>query len=128
MLLFFVDILAKWVVLDGHDRLHAALLEGVTPPLLGLWPFIARSRTESAVREEGALFSAEVQLRAGATPETVERVNRMLLFNFTPDPRGTVSRAWPLPGGRDAWREEVSARRRRERTPLLDDADWKWLL
>ncbi|RKI19028.1 hypothetical protein D7Y15_06000 [Corallococcus sp. AB030] len=126
VLLLYVDILAKWLVLDGHDRLHAALLEGVEPPLLGLWPFVTPRNTASTVREEGALFSAEFQLRAGATPETVDRVNRMLLLNFTPDPRGTVSRAWPLPGGRAAWREEISARRRGAPSPLPDGIDWDW--
>ncbi|WP_225412307.1 hypothetical protein [Stigmatella hybrida] len=124
VLLLFVDILAKWGVLDGHDRLHAALLEGVEPPLLGLWPFIDRPRPWNAVREEGALLSAEFQLRAGAAPEIV---NRMLLRNFTPDPRGTVSRAWPLLGGREHWREEVSARRCGGPLPLLEDTDWGWL-
>jgi hypothetical protein len=127
VLLLFVDILAKWVVLDGHDRLHAALLEGVEPPLLGLWPFIDRPRPLNAVREEGALWSAEFQLRAGAAPETVDRVNRMLLRSFTPDPRGTVSRAWPLPGGREHWREEISARRRGGPLPPLEETDWDWL-
>ncbi len=128
VLLLFVDILAKWVVLDGHDRLHAALLEGVPPPLLGLWPFIVRPRPESAAREAGALFSAEFQLRAGATTETVDRVNRMLLLSFSPDPKGTVSRAWPLQGGRGTWHEEVSARRRSAQAALLDDTDWDWLM
>ncbi|AEI61973.1 hypothetical protein [Corallococcus macrosporus] len=127
VLLLFVDILAKWVVLDGHDRLHAALLEGVTPQLLGLWPFIIRPRPEKSTREEGALVSAEFLFRGGATPETVDRVNRMLLFSFSADPRGTVSRAWPLPGGRETWREEVSARRREGPLPLLDETDWDWL-
>ncbi|NOK33577.1 hypothetical protein HMI49_10245 [Corallococcus exercitus] len=127
VLLLYVDILAKWLVLDGHDRLCAALLEGVEPPLLGLWPFIDPKRPWNSVREEGALFSADFQLRTGATPETVDRVNRMLVLNFTPDPRGTVSRAWPLPGGREAWREEVTARRHKSGGFPLDDLEWAWL-
>ncbi|WP_375743769.1 hypothetical protein NR800_00185 [Corallococcus interemptor] len=127
VLLLYVDILAKWLVLDGHDRLHAALLEGVEPPLLGLWPFVTPPRPASAVREAGALFSAEFQLRAGATPETVDRVNRMLVHSFTPDPRGTVSRAWPIPGGRETWREEVTTRRRRGWLPPLEDNALDWL-
>ncbi|WP_375757538.1 hypothetical protein [Corallococcus exercitus] len=127
-LLMYVDILAKWLVLDGHNRLHAALLEGVEPPLLGLWPFIDPPRPANAVREEGALFSADFQLRAGATPETVDRVNRMLVLNFTPGPKGTVSRAWPIPGGRETWREEITARRHRAgKAPALDDLEWAWL-
>ncbi|MHA7629145.1 hypothetical protein [Corallococcus sp. M7] len=127
VLLLYVDILAKWLVLDGHDRLHAALLEGVEPPLLGLWPVVTPRRPASTVREEGALFSAEFQLRAGATPETVDRVNRMLVLNFTPAPRGTVSRAWPIPGGRETWREEIITRRRRGWLPPLEDNALDWL-
>ncbi|QSQ17449.1 hypothetical protein [Myxococcus landrumensis] len=128
ILLLFVDILAKWVVLDGHDRLHAALLEGAEPPLLGLWPFIDRPQSWSATREEGALLAAEFQLRTSPTPETVDRVNRMLQFSFTNDQRGTISRAWPLPGGQAAWREELSARRRMGQSPLMDEDDWDWLI
>ncbi|RKH21940.1 hypothetical protein D7Y13_33350 [Corallococcus praedator] len=128
-LLLYVDILAKWLVLDGHDRLHAALLEGVEPPLLGLWPSVLMAGTpSSSVREAGALFSAEFQLRTGATPQVVERVNRMLLLNFAQPLKGTVSRAWPIPGGLAAWRQEVLlARRQRERLPLTDE-DWDWLV
>ncbi|TSC23520.1 hypothetical protein [Corallococcus sp. Z5C101001] len=125
-LLLYVDILAKWLVLDGHDRVHAALLEGVEPPLLGLWPFIPAARPESSVREEGALFSADFQLRAGATPAVVERVNRMLLLNFTRSAQGAVSRAWPLRGGVDAWRAEVLAWRRWSQELPLAAEDWDW--
>ncbi|AGC43487.1 hypothetical protein MYSTI_02160 [Myxococcus stipitatus DSM 14675] len=128
ILLLFVDILAKWVVLDGHDRLHAALLEGTEPPLLGLWPFIDRPQPWNATREEGALLAAEIQLRTPPTPDTIDRINRMLLFSFAHDRRGTVSRAWPLPGGHAAWREELSARRRMSPSPLLDEEDWDWLV
>ncbi|WP_233588185.1 hypothetical protein, partial [Corallococcus sp. CA049B] len=39
-LLLYMELPEKWLVLDGHDRIHAALLEGTTPPLLGLWPVI----------------------------------------------------------------------------------------
>jgi hypothetical protein len=127
VVLSYVDILAKWLVLDGHDRLHAALLEGVTPPLLGLWPFITQQGTAQAVREQGALFGAEFQLKAGETPEVIERVNRMLLLNFTPPPKGTVTRAWPIPGGRAAWHQDLVGRGREIASPSVDGIDWEAL-
>ncbi|MFP2931232.1 hypothetical protein ACLESO_39785 [Pyxidicoccus sp. 3LG] len=37
VLLFYARLADMWLVVDGHDRLHAALLEGATPPVLGLW-------------------------------------------------------------------------------------------
>jgi hypothetical protein len=124
-LLLYVDILAKWLVLDGHDRVHAALLEGVEPPLLGLWPFIERRSEEKQAQREGALLAAEIQFRAGATPEVIDRVNRQLVRSFAPSPRGTVSRAWPMAGGLAAWRAEVLAGRRW--SAINVDADeWEW--
>jgi hypothetical protein len=124
-LLLYVDILEKWLVLDGHDRIHAALLEGVEPPLLGLWPFIERRPEERQVARDGALFAADFQLRATATPEVIDRVNRMLVRSFAPPSPGTVTRAWPMAGGLDAWRAEVLAARRWSGGPVAED-EWKW--
>ena len=126
-LLLYVDLLAKWLVLDGHDRLQAALLEGVTPPLLGLWPFIERVNPSSAVSQEGALIAAEFNFRAGETPERIDRVNRMLLHSFAGPRRGTVTRAWPLRGGLEAWRAEVLAWRRWNAFPAAPGG-WEWFV
>jgi hypothetical protein len=126
-LLLYVDLLAKWLVLDGHDRLHAALLEGVTPPLLGLWPVIERVNPSSAVSQEGALIAAEFNLRAGETPQRIDRVNRMLLHSFAGPRRGTVTRAWPLRGGLDAWRAEVLAWCRWNTFPAAPEP-WEWFV
>jgi hypothetical protein len=127
VLLLYVDLLAKWLVLDGHDRLQAALLEGVEPPLLGLWPVIERERTSGAVAQEGALIAAEFTLRAGETPERIDRVNRMLVHNFSGPRRGTVTRGWPLRGGLEVWRAEVLAWRRWNAFPA-EPAPWEWFV
>ncbi len=124
-LLLYVDILEKWLVLDGHDRVHAALLEGVEPPLLGLWPFIERPYRERQTQRDGAMIAAEFQLRAGDRPEVIDRVNQMLVRNFDPPPRGTVSRAWAMAGGLAAWRAEVLAARRWSEV-TVDEDEWKW--
>jgi hypothetical protein len=126
VVLLYVDLLLKWLVLDGHDRLHAALLEGLEPPLLGLWPVVEHvALPVSPEKHQGLMRAAEHHLRAGETPSLVDRVNRMLLLNFKPHTRGTVTRAWPLQGGREAWRAEVLASRQESPFPA-DDEDWEW--
>lgn len=125
VLLLYVDLLMKWLVLDGHDRLHAALLEGVAPPLLGLWPVHEVALPALPERYEGIMQAAEIHLRAGATPSVVDRVNRMLRVNYARHRRSTVSRAWPLRGGIEAWRAEVLASRRW--SPFrAEEQDWDW--
>jgi hypothetical protein len=126
-LLLYVGLIAKWLVLDGHDRLHAALLEGVTPPLLGLWPVAERVPPSPSVQQEGALLAAELNLRASSTPQTIDRVNRMLVRSFSPGRRGTITRAWPLRGGGEAWRAEVLAWARWKHLPTQLPS-WEWFI
>ncbi|HYH98259.1 hypothetical protein [Hyalangium sp.] len=125
--LLYVDLLGKWLVLDGHDRIHAALLEGIPPPLLGLWPVLEEVQPSSPEGQRGVLQAAEFHLRDGARPSVVDRVNRMLLLNFQGSRRSTVTRAWPLKGGLPAWRAEVLAWRRSSAFPA-DAQDWEWFV
>jgi hypothetical protein len=126
-LLLYVDLPGKWLVLDGHDRIHAAVLEGISAPLLGLWPVHEEVLPSSPEGQQGVLQAAEFHLRAGATPSVVDRVNRFLLLNFRGVRRSTVTRAWPLKGGLQAWREEVLVWHRR--SPVSADArDWDWFV
>ncbi len=126
-LLLYVDLLAKWLVIDGHDRIHAALLEGAPAPLLGLWPVYEEVRSLTPAGEQGVLQAAEFHLRGGETPGVIDRVNRMLLLNFQTRQRGTVTRAWPLKGGLPAWIEEVLAWRR-SRPFFADAQEWDWFV
>ena len=126
-LLLFVDLLGKWLVMDGHDRIHAALLEGVVPPLVGLWPVHEDVLPASPEGQEGVLRAAEHHLRDGAPPSVVDRVNRMLLLNFRGVRRSTVTRSWPLKGGLPLWRVEVLAAHRE--SPFRANAeDWAWFV
>jgi len=122
-LLLYVDILEKWLVLDGHDRLHAALLEGVAPPLLGLWPVVEDDSPWTDWEREGAVIAAGFQLRAGA----IDKANRTLLRHFSERRRATVTRAWPLRGGPEVGQAEVLAWRRWNPFPA-EVREWEWFV
>jgi hypothetical protein len=125
VLLLYFHLAGKWLVVDGHDRLHAALLEGLAPPLLGLWPVVETALPEEAHTREAALRSAETILRAQVTPGMVDSTNKLLVRTHQTHRRATATRAWWLAGGAPAWHREVLARREQSDFPA-DADDWEW--
>ncbi|RKI49329.1 hypothetical protein D7Y27_03540 [Corallococcus sp. AB004] len=110
ILLTYFALAERWLVVDGHDRLHAALMEGREPPLLGLWSFTETPVGEdlsTLFRQDGAMKAAELRLRA--RPGEVDAVNRSLLRDHESVRRLAVTRAFPLRGGAAAWKAEVTA-------------------
>jgi hypothetical protein len=84
VLMLWTSGLQRLVILDGHDRLAAALAEGGVPEVMIL----------SLVNES-------------ALPP-VEGANQLLNDAFDGRPRLSLgSRGWPLSGGVDRWLEEV---------------------
>lgn len=99
-LLLYVSVLGAYLVLDGHDRLHAALLEKKTPCALAMWP--TRDDAQKQAFQDEAIFAANI--RDDAARNSAEaRLRRRTLT------RCALTRAWQMPGGRDAWRHEVRA-------------------
>ncbi|MFP2929423.1 hypothetical protein ACLESO_30345 [Pyxidicoccus sp. 3LG] len=125
VLLLYFQLVGKWLVVDGHDRLHAALLEGLAPPLLGLWPVLERTVPESSLRRDAAMLGAEARLRARTAPGQVDAANQTLLRGFETRQRVAVTRAWWLQGGDEAWKREVLSARERLSLPREAD-DWEW--
>ncbi|EYF08045.1 hypothetical protein [Chondromyces apiculatus] len=105
-------LLGKYLILDGHVRLAAALEEGVTPPLLAAWP----------VREHATPIPEAVRAHVWETLELpaslpdarrVEVMNSALQAVFAPRVAYVHRpKAWPLRGGVATWREEVGRRLR----------------
>ncbi|MCP3136916.1 hypothetical protein [Pyxidicoccus xibeiensis] len=125
VLLLYVQLVGKWLVVDGHDRLHAALLEGLAPPLLGLWPVLERPVMHGGQRRESATIGAEARLRARQGPKDIDAANQTLLRGFETYHRVAITRAWWLTGGYKTWRREVLAAR--EQRPFPADPDeWEW--
>ncbi|WP_244239437.1 hypothetical protein [Corallococcus carmarthensis] len=128
VLLTYFTLVERWLVVDGHDRLHAALLEGREPPLLGLWSVIEVPVVEdlsTLFRREGSLKAAELRLRA--KPGDVDAVNRILLRDHEAIQRLAVTRAFPLRGGAAAWKAEVTAWRKGSGVEVAPD-DWETFL
>ncbi len=109
LVLLFVTGLDMYLLLDGHDRLRAALLEGQVPTALALsrvryFPY------PPDPRREAALAGMERALDHASGPATVERLNRSVLALFAEGDWRARTRCWPLPGGANAWDAEVAAR------------------
>jgi hypothetical protein len=99
VLVMYLDLFSKWLVLDGHDRAHAALLEGKQPPLLGLW----------------RLEELEPRLWSPSSP--------CCTYEYPWSRHCTVTRAWPMAGGFRAWLAEVLAWRRWNHSEV-DPVQW----
>jgi hypothetical protein len=114
VLLGWVSSLDRFVVLDGHDRIQAALLEGRSPPLLGLIAVREEARKSDptkaqAVADAVALqWAAASKLDASRRPFSVESLNRILVEAYEDRPtRVAITRAWRLHGGARKWRQQV---------------------
>jgi hypothetical protein len=111
LLAVLVSGLDMFVLLDGHDRLRAAVLEGIAPVFLVLWHIRATPQRPDPARQAAVVREIERKraLRSGRRPLDTERENRLLVSAF--DDRDWLwprSRARPLPGSAAAWDEEVA--------------------
>ncbi|MFE3772627.1 hypothetical protein [Streptomyces sp. NPDC059122] len=117
VLLWAVSGLNAHVVLDGHDRLAAALAEGGRPRILRLGrapaggpvppggPHLLRAYEERAACLERARTAGDplAPTRIATAGRRLDAELRALSDGFG------LTRGWPLPGGAPAW--EASARR-----------------
>lgn len=111
VLLFYVSGLDLFVILDGHDRLAAALAEKVPPPLLVAWrvceePRYVDREAQAAVVRELSIRREDRRGRRG--PLDTDAENAVLRRTF---PAATYlytkSRAWPLRDDAQAWEARV---------------------
>jgi hypothetical protein len=113
VLAWYVSGLDSYIILDGHDRLHAALIEAVEFPVLVLrrvsvQRFEMEQRTRNAfLRQVDGITARHEHLG----PKLVDQVNKLLMMAYD-EPTDTSYRtcAWPLPGGAATWGREVRSR------------------
>jgi hypothetical protein len=101
VLLYWVSGLSAYVILDGHDRLHAAALENVPAPALKLQR--VRSSRPRDDQAQAMLSQAERLAGPGRPPGSIDSANRLavaalqLVFDRAP------TRATLLEGGTTRW-------------------------
>ncbi|UJR86206.1 hypothetical protein [Sandaracinus amylolyticus] len=98
IVLWWVSMLDAYVLLDGHDRLRAALAEDVLPRAIALWEPRGRARwrmpEEDAVRGYERAFRAEHRLSENSR----RTMTAFLLRHFAPDQDvATTARGRPSP-------------------------------
>ncbi len=111
LLLWFVSGLDAFVLLDGHERLRAAQLEEIAPTALILSSVrtLPAWITEASSREK-ILASLEKNLRRSSSPATLDSVNaRLRALHPEPERVSSRTRAWPIPGGAEAWLAQARA-------------------
>jgi hypothetical protein len=103
VLLWWISGLDCYVVLDGHDRLAAALAEDRVPPLLALSSVsahrVARDREAALNRYTGSVDALGRQVAAGVpgSVEALAAVNRRLGEHLRAiETHYGTTRAWPL--------------------------------
>ncbi|MEV5971547.1 hypothetical protein [Streptomyces sp. NPDC051921] len=105
VLLWWISGLNSPVVLDGHDRLVAALAEGGRPPVL----LLSRAVDASYVALCSARPVEEYERRTAAADGPLAAVHTAAAGRWLADVLGSVertpeiTRAWPVPGGVAGW-------------------------
>ncbi|MEM9860704.1 MAG: hypothetical protein AAF938_03715 [Myxococcota bacterium] len=111
ILLWWIGAFNMHVVLDGHDRLHAAKLEGVRPAVISLWqpdvsvdPRPDVDERNEALRRHRRIYEAEAKL----SDESRHRANIALANAFRP-PRSVRTSATARGNALAEWTREVKA-------------------
>jgi hypothetical protein len=115
VLVLWITGLERYVILDGHVRLLAALREDRTPPVMALMNVQEEPTTPDARRAQAISIEVAGHLVAArdirphtVRPFSLERANQLLVEAFDTRPRLVLAtRAWQLQGGVGAWLDEV---------------------
>lgn len=113
VLVQFVSGLDMFVLLDGHDRLRASLLEGFAPPLLVLWRVRAYRILPDPARQAAVMREVErKRLLRGERerPLDVDTENKLLIAAFDDrDDLWPKTSAWPLERDAARWDQQILA-------------------
>lgn len=113
-------VLCMWVrpfdaaiIIDGHDRMLAALLNNITPPIVMLEPW-TRIRLADDVR--AAWIERVEHNYSNMRPHlhrmsegSIETINRDVMAAYGVTDYAATMRVWPYEGGAIRWRVEVGA-------------------
>lgn len=89
VLLSWISALDGYLVLDGHDRLHAAALEGIDAPLVSLHPVREHPHDPEVLAEVTRRYEAAFAHEQNLGPATRAKRNRDLVWASAPWIRST---------------------------------------
>ncbi|QDG49396.1 hypothetical protein FIV42_01180 [Persicimonas caeni] len=118
LLLLYVSVLEGYLLLDGHDRLVAACAEGDLPQCVVLAPLHRAKHYQSRKLQQAIECEALKVSKRRPSPRNIDGVNRALIGAYLPESYRIRTRCWPIPGGVEAWREQVASRSQTVRTVL----------
>lgn len=111
ILLWYVRGLEAPLLIDGHDRLSAAMAEKITPRVLALWQSAERVDDGSKIWPTRAVTAYErAHERADRLSDATRRnLNEKLIRAFCIPTRARITTARAKPGLDEVWMAEVSA-------------------
>ena len=112
ILLWYVSGLEMPLLVDGHDRLRAALSENVAPRVLALWQSLQRPNRWSDDAWRARAVEGYERAHQGRYPlsdATRRGLNDALADAFRPSARHWITTGRAAPGLDELWRAEVSA-------------------
>jgi hypothetical protein len=96
------------VLLDGHDRLHAALLEDMKPDVIRLANAVHRAEDEMKERKRATLEQAATLDGIPSPTSRAFAMNRILRDSWDPRTEWKIATpGFPLDGGIEQWEQEV---------------------
>lgn len=109
VLLWFVRGLEMMVILDGHDRLRAAIAEGTVPPVLALWQ-VLDGPTDPHPERDDIARGYERQYEQGSVSLSTRRMlGDALVQAFRTSRRSSITTARAAPQIDELWDREVAA-------------------
>lgn len=126
VLALYLDALERSLILDGHDRLQAAVLEKTPACVVALAPLRREKVARDEANRERVLKNLAVAI---GDPRKKHRfdprsLNETLIELFREEQLRIVQRTWPLAGGRARWSREV----RRELRAMGQEPDQSLIL
>lgn len=120
-LLLYHPLIERYLVLDGHDRIHAALLEGGVPPAVALFPMTEHSERLPAEEMRAMARGAETLAFRDfpKSPAFIDSLNETARRAYGDTPARPVFAARPFSGGAAAWGRMIE----RGLPPHLRDSD-----
>lgn len=114
ILAVYSSVSESWWILDGHDRLVAALEAGEVPEVVGLAHLRAAASwltPEIEAQAQAAVLERMAKVDwSRASEGVIDHFNRSLLQVYVgAEELYCQSRVWPLPGGVAQWGAEVAA-------------------